>query len=1179
MKVKPAQSDQKDLIYETILKVVEPEIKKLKDFMHFQNKATLKFVEYITKIDKEKRKPSESFVWLMVQILDMLALLDVLKNMKASLNNDYSFYKRASGMAKKMSAQTDITQAKEQHELAMFLAKQHSITTELKEEFAKSESGYQEVLALIANSCAERIEEERYVTPTEKFRLLRVLPYLLFLIDSDDPKRSLLKIKSIKLERFAKIFRKFPIVPLYGDMQTTIVNILERSPSFNEETWSVGKVSDTKLAVDYEIIHHLSDVRRDYNMYLSAFNNLVKEVKLQLKNNSTTGKVPESLAKEVRRLVLQGFSYLSDWTGRVLSQAAWKYAHPNNDESIQATVEYERVIRYNYTTDESFALVEFIAMLKSLASIMLKEDAILSPIIKSCIHDEVQEFIQGSQFRDLIRVNSKAKSTKKTAREELLLLRSIASDWKDGQEPEDPVLRGEKITTTEKPSIPIRGAPPSPTQLELIRSMIYAFLTQRGKKEQFNEKDFSDSHVKALKEFYQSSFYYPYLTGYSNTIKNMTDLGDLWYREFYLELTKCLQFEIDTSLAWSLCDRVLTSTNTAMIECVLFPFDIYNDAAQRALTSLNQRFLFDEIEAEVNLAFDQLIYKLSDKCFNYYKVKASSITIDKDYRQLLENEMLEKISRFHAPKSRLSVILNQHHFQLLGRSIDINGLISQRMNNYIRKNLDYAITKFEASPITSIIEFESLFNVIKLTHTLMVQDGLTLDPWDIILAEIDTSGSLASNHGRIVLHTLFEIVSDLGAHFVYNASTQRFIRAASLGREEENIPRGAMPKPNIPFLYGNKHLTLSFSTVAELTSSFFGVQHIQSIIRVIGKRTVLLLVDQILQNMELKLHNVLIPYVTEVVKGMPGDKTNLPIYAYGTMGGFTYFRAKLADIERYPELVTDVFQHFREWGNCIALLDLFDRSLGPYDCFVHLQSAPFLGKVPDKKTTKKESVSNVTPLSKTISSLQTFLQKKTEIARSPSTLPLLSSSANQAERIYSLSKDRHSLFKLSLFGIDMMLNKNKDGEVASLWGVDSNIADSDIIPIDSTTEFYRIWSALLFVFLLDTEDNIQLQKSSMELFGDGIHFAGCTIIYFLAQHHRFEALDFSYHLLRMYEVLSTDEPIVLSFLERLKKVKDINSYVFGLLENNLPSETESDLIFHPPETEPTGKKFLHGTTN
>lgn len=48
-----------------------------------------------------------------------------------------------------------------------------------------------------------------------------------------------------------------------------------------------------------------------------------------------------------------------------------------------------------------------------------------------------------------------------------------------------------------------------------------------------------------------------------------------------------------------LVDYVLESQNAGLFESILMPFDIYNDSAQHALVTLKQRFLYDEIEAEV----------------------------------------------------------------------------------------------------------------------------------------------------------------------------------------------------------------------------------------------------------------------------------------------------------------------------------------------------------------------------------------------------------------------------------------------------------------------------------------------------------------------------------------------------------------------------------------------------
>jgi len=51
----------------------------------------------------------------------------------------------------------------------------------------------------------------------------------------------------------------------------------------------------------------------------------------------------------------------------------------------------------------------------------------------------------------------------------------------------------------------------------------------------------------------------------------------------------------------------------------LYPLDLYNDSAHYALTVFRKQFLYDEVEAEVNLCFDQFVYKLSEQIFAHYK--------------------------------------------------------------------------------------------------------------------------------------------------------------------------------------------------------------------------------------------------------------------------------------------------------------------------------------------------------------------------------------------------------------------------------------------------------------------------------------------------------------------------------------------------------------------------------
>ena len=145
------------------------------------------------------------------------------------------------------------------------------------------------------------------------------------------------------------------------------------------------------------------------------------------------------------------------------------------------------------------------------------------------------------------------------------------------------------------------------------------------------------------------------------------------------------------SLPWILIDQILTDKDASMMElviffylfiplsnfltiiirCILYPLDLYNDSAHYALTKFRKQFLYDEVEAEVNLCFDQFVYKLSEQIFSYYKQLAASITLDKRFR----TDLATLGVNFAWPSSnRYETLLKQRHLQLLGRTIDLGKL-------------------------------------------------------------------------------------------------------------------------------------------------------------------------------------------------------------------------------------------------------------------------------------------------------------------------------------------------------------------------------------------------------------------------------------------------------------------------------------------------------------------------
>ncbi len=48
---------------------------------------------------------------------------------------------------------------------------------------------------------------------------------------------------------------------------------------------------------------------------------------------------------------------------------------------------------------------------------------------------------------------------------------------------------------------------------------------------------------------------------------------------------------------------------------------------------------------------------------------------------------------------------------------------------------------------------------------------------------------------------------------------------------------------------------------------------------------------------------------------------------------------------------------------------------------------------------------------------------------------------------------------------------------------------------------------------------------SRQLFGEGLNWAGCTLVYLLGQQRRYELMDFTYHMVRVHRVDQKSETL------------------------------------------------------
>ena len=111
---------------------------------------------------------------------------------------------------------------------------------------------------------------------------------------------------------------------------------------------------------------------------------------------------------------------------------------------------------------------------------------------------------------------------------------------------------------------------------------------------------------------------------------------------------------------------------------------------------------------------------------------------------------------------------------------------------------------------------------------------------------------------------------------------------------------------------------------------------------------------------------------------------------------------------------------------------------------------------------------------------------------------------------------------LSIF--EFMLSKIKSFLLADpLWSdFNQQPPANGVMNVDENVEFHRLWSGMQFIYCLPRQGNAYLIE---ELFGDGLIWAGCTIISLLGQQQRFESFDHSYHLFKVNQVDGSTEKV------------------------------------------------------
>uniref|UniRef100_UPI00358DFFAE cytoplasmic FMR1-interacting protein 2-like n=1 Tax=Myxine glutinosa TaxID=7769 RepID=UPI00358DFFAE len=1136
-------------IYEKTVEVLEPEVTKLMNFMYFQRKAIERFCEEVKRLcHAERRKDfvSEAYLLTLGKFINMFAVLDELKNMKSSVKNDHSAYKRAAQFLRKMA---DPQAIQESQNLSLFLASHNKITQTLQQQLEVIH-GYEELLADIVNLSVEHFENRMYLTPGEKHMLLKVMGFGLFLMDGD--KSSIYKLdakKRINIGKIDKFFKQLQVVPLFGDMQIELARYIQTSAHYdeNKSRWTcIGQSSSPQ----YNICEQMGHIREEHIRFTSE---LARHSNIEVVKASGQESIKSDLQqRELCDLALRGLQLLARWSAQVMEVYSWKLVHPtdkfSNKECPDNAEEYERATRYNYTSDEKFALVEVVAMVKGLQVLMGRMESVFSQAVRHTVYAALQDFAKIALREPLRQATKKRKNVVISV---LQAIRKTCCDW-ETEPTNDPCLRGEKDPKGGfEIKVPRRTVGPSSTQLYMVRTMLESLVADKSGAKKTLRSSLEGPTILAIEEFHRHSFFYPHLLNFGEFLQQCCELSQLWFREFFLELTmgRRIQFPIEMSMPWILTDHILETKEQAMMEYVLYPLDLYNDSAYYALTKFKKQFLYDEIEAEVNLCFDQFVYKLSDQIFSHYKTQAGSLLLDKRLQAELKN-LSVSLPPIAAP--RYETLLKQRHVQLLGRSIDLNRLITQRVATALARSLDLAVSRFDSEDLSSLVELEGLLEVNRLTHRLLSR-LLTLDPYDAMLRE--ANHNVSAPYGRTTLHVFWELNYDFLPNFCYNGSTGRFVRtpypfSQKLDREK---PPNAQPQ----YLFGSKALNTAYTSIYSTYRGFVGAPHLRTMCRLLGYQGIAVVMEELLKVVKSLLQGTIFQYVTTLMEVMP-KICRLPRYEYGSPGILEFFHHQLKDIVEYAELKTDVFQSLREVGNAILFCMLIEQSLSQEEVCDLLHAAPFQNILPRIHIKEGEKLE---------AKMKRLEQKYTLLHLIPLVEKLGTPQQIAIAREGDLLTKERLCCGLSMF--EVILAQVRSYLDDPIWH--GPPAANGVMHLEECCEFQRLWSAMQFVYCIPVGSN---EFTTEQCFGDGLHWAGCAIMALLGQQRRFDLLDFCYHLLKVQQQDGKDEVIknvpLKRMVERIRKYQMLNKEIFATLNKHLrgsdmeTADIEQVRCFQPP---------------
>ena len=549
--------------------------------------------------------------------------------------------------------------------------------------------------------------------------------------------------------------------------------------------------------------------------------------------------------------------------------------------------------------EEMGALLEAVAMLKNLSALVTRCREWALPALQRSLVDDLQHFFRG------ILGGARLKGHDALARQ-LYAFRALAVDF-SSQMPAE-----------------ISGSLGAPSELHLflIEELGTALLeagTPRDTGWNVRSKSALDEDAAAeLRPLLRRCAAYGPVANLDAHLRRHASLAFLWHRELHFE-RGASGLPIELSLPWNLSQHTLAHLKHSRPDLILIPFEVFSDAADSILGEGHKQHAFRELQAEVNLAFDQLVFHLADEVFASLKQVASLQCMDKDLQLKLADGLElagQRLARHAAAQGQVDI---------LGKKIDMKRLLTARFNRLLRENVDYLFERFEPQDARSgLVELDSLLSALRGTHALLAQ-LFPVDAWARLYREMNEATSLRSFSSRASASVLEEVADEVLPNSLFNCFTRRFV-AARRTFHSCQFARAAWPVlPNPGYLYGHKAVNDALREWAKGHAGFLGWNDLAAALRVLGPGEVVALAHHLQKRLiavvGFSLPDTLEPLTMELKGRLQGLETTVPHEVFSALeedlGSF-----------RGDSAAHEIMHSFREVGNVLAFLLLLDDCVG-----------------------------------------------------------------------------------------------------------------------------------------------------------------------------------------------------------------------------------------------------------